>query len=81
MKKLVSTVPFLTLALPLLLLETVFGVMLTMYWLWERWLRTARELREAPPPGGMYGTMTRRLRARALRNASSQNTTNGGKNE
>ena len=81
MKKLVSTVPFLTLALPLLLLEAVFGVVLTMHRLWERWLRTADELREGPPPGGMYGTMARRLRARALRNASSQNTTNGGKNE
>ena len=81
MKNFFSTVFFLILALPLLLLEAVLGVVLTMYWLWERWLRTARELREAPPPGGMYGTMARRLRARALRNASSQNTTNGGKNE
>ena len=82
MKKLVSTVPFLTLALPLLLLEAVFGVVLTMYRLWETWLRAARELREGPPPGGMCGTTSRRLRERAAhRNASSQNTTNGGKNE
>lgn len=65
MKNLVSTVFYLALALPPLLLEAVCVVVLIMYRLWETWLRTARELREAPPPGGVYGTMARRLRERA----------------
>ena len=62
MKNLVSTILYLALALPLLLLEAAFGA---AYRLWETWLRTARELRDAPPAGGMYGTMARRLRERS----------------
>ena len=65
MKDLVSTVLYLTFALPILLLEAVLGAVLMMYRLWKTWRRTARELREAPPPGGMYGTMARRLREKA----------------
>ena len=65
MKDLVSTVLYLTFALPILLLEAVLGAVLMMYRLWKTWRRTALELREAPPPGGMYGTMARRLRERA----------------
>ena len=83
MKNLVPTAFFLILALPLLLLEAGLGVVPTMYRLWGTWLRTARELREAPPPGGMYGTMARRLRERAAETArrhdlSKTTTTNGG---
>ena len=66
MKDLSSTVLYWMLALPLLLLEAVSGVGLSMYRLWETWCRTARELREAPPPGGMYGTMARRLREKSV---------------
>lgn len=88
MKNLVSIVSYLALALPLLLLEAVFGFVLMMYRLLETWLRTARELREEPPPGGMYGTMARRLHKRARskkRNSDmpyqKSTTTAGGKND
>ena len=62
MKNFLSMVFFLLLALPLLLLEAAFDA---AYRLWETWLRAARELRDAPPAGGMYGTMARRLRERS----------------
>ena len=80
MKNLVSTVLYLALALPLLLLEAAFGA---AYRLWETWLRTARELRDAPPAGGMYGTMARRLRERSASTCliETRKPTNGGKND
>lgn len=65
MRKFVSTVCCLILALLLLLFDAVFAVVLILQRLWEKWLRTARELREGPPEGGMYGTMARRLREKA----------------
>lgn len=72
MRKFVSTVCCLILALPLLLFDAVFGIVLILRRLWEKWLRTARELREGPPEGGMYGTMARRLRERAWNAGSKQ---------
>lgn len=65
MKNFLSTAWYLALALPLMLLDAVFGVALMSLRLWERCLRTARELGEPPPAGGMYGTMARRLREKA----------------
>ena len=65
MKNFFLSVLYLALALPLLPLEALFAVALMLHRAGEAWFRTARELREAPPSGGVYGTMARRLRERA----------------
>ncbi len=65
MKKLMSNIFFLTLAFALLSVEAAAGLALLIVRAVEIWLRAARSLREPPPPGGMYGTMARRLRERA----------------
>ena len=80
MEKPVPTVLSLVLALPLLLLEAVFYAASVLRRPWVKWLRTARELREPPPAGGMYGTLARRLRERMAHYRKST-TTNGGKND
>ena len=65
MKNPLTEVFFMALALPLLLSEAAAGVALIFTRLWERWRYAAQTLQEPPPPGGMYGTMARRLRERA----------------
>ena len=65
MKNLMTDVFFMAPSLPLLLSEAAVGSALILTRLWGRWRYAARTLREPPPPGGMYGTMARRLRARA----------------
>ena len=49
-------------SLPLLLFEALFYLPLLLRQLWNKWQYTALTLREPPPPGGMFGTMVRRLK-------------------
>ena len=61
MRKMIPTVFWSILALPLLLFEALLYLPLLLRQLWNKWQYTALTLREPPPPGGMFGTMARRL--------------------
>ena len=61
MKKPLPTVFWLIAALPLLLFEALLYLPPILWRLLDKWRYTALTLREPPPPGGMFGTMARRL--------------------
>lgn len=61
MRKMISTVFWSILALPLLLFEALFCLPLLLRKLWDKWQYTASTLREPPPSEGVFGTMARRL--------------------
>lgn len=61
MRKMIPTVFWSILVLPLLLFEALLYLPLLLWKLWNKWQYTALTLREPPPSGGMFGTMARRL--------------------